>query len=193
MGAPNAPLDLSAIITALAVFLFVDLILRQVVDKMSLTSQYKVDSLVNAIRPSLQILEKAIADKKIEDKDKTILISLINKIKPMPLKSMLELAKEIPIGEIDGSEKIRELYEQLVKLKKSSIRYVSTYMLGFGSLETAGPISTLIALLSVIACWGWIPTAILVFYGVISWWVVAIFVVLAVIAVIYEFHIRKEL
>jgi hypothetical protein len=190
MGALSAPLDLSAIITAVVVFLFVDLILRQVIDKISLTSQYKVDSLVNAIRPSLQILEKAIADKKIEEKDKTDLIVLINKIKPIPLKSILTLAEEIPTGEIDDNEKIQQLHNQLTELKKSSIRYVSTYMSSFGSLETAGPISTLIALLSVIACWGWIPATILAFYGVIYWWVVAPFVAFAVI---YEFYIRKEL
>jgi hypothetical protein len=190
MEAPSAPLNLSTIITAVVVFLFVDLILRQVLDKMSLTSQYKVDSLVNAIRPVLQILEKAIADKKIEEKDKTDLISLINKIKPMPLKSILTLAEEIPTGEIDDDKKIRNLHEELVKLKKSSVRFVSTYMMGFGSLETAGPISALIGLLSVCVCWGWIPSIILAFYGVISWWVVATFVVLAVI---YEFYIRKEL
>lgn len=190
MEASSAPLNSNVIITAVAVFLFIDLFLRQVVDKMSLTSQYKVDSLVNAIRPALQILEKAIADKKIEEKEKMELISLINKIKPMPLKSILKLAKEISTGEIDDDKKILELQDQLVKLKESSIRYVSTYMLGFESLETAGPISALIALLSVSFCWGWIPTAILAFCGVISWWW---FVICALLAVIYEFRIRKGL
>jgi len=191
MGAPSEPLNSSAIITAVAVFLFVDLFLRQVVDKMSLTSQYKVDSLVNAIRPALQILEKAIADKKIDEKEKMELILLINKIKPMPLKSILELTKEIPIGEINDNEKIHQLHKQLIELKKSSMRYVSTYMLGFERLETAGPISALIALLSVSLCWGWIPTAILAFYGVISWWW---FVGCVVSAAIYEFcYIRKGL
>ena len=190
MGALSAPLNSNAIITAVAVFLFVDLFLRQVVNKMSLTFQYKVDSLVNAIRPSLQILEKAIVDKKINEKEKIELISLIIKIKPIPLKSILGLAKEIPIGEIDGNEKIREFHEQLVKLKNSSIRYVSTYMLGFERLETAGPISTVIALMSISACWGWIPSAILAFFGVISWWW---FVICVVSAAIYEFYIRKGL
>jgi hypothetical protein len=191
MIAPSAPLDSNAIITAVIIFFFSDIFLRQVVDKMSLTSQFKVDSLVNAIRPSLQILEKAIADKKIEEKEKAELISLINKIKPMPLKSILELAKEIPIGEIDGNEKIQQLHDQLIELKKSYIRYVYTYMLGFERLETAGPISALIALLSVSFCWGWIPTAILAFMGVISWWW---FVGCVVSAAIYEFcYIRKGL
>jgi hypothetical protein len=190
MEASNAPLNLNVIITAVAVFLFIDLFLRQVVDKMSLTSQYKVDSLVNAIRPSLQILEKAIANKKIEEKEKTELISLINKIKPMPLKAILKLANEIPIGEIDGNEKIQQLNYQLIELKKSSIRYVSSYMLGFERLETAGPISSFIALFSVSICWGWIPTAILAFCGMISWrW----FVIFIVSAIIYEFYIRKGL
>ena len=189
MEASNAPLDFKVIIAAVAVFLFIDLFLKQVVDKMSLTSQYKVDSLVNAIKPALQILEKAIADKEIDEKAKTELISLINKIKPMPLKSILDLVKEIPTGNIDGNEKIQQLYNQLIESKHSSIRYVYTYMLGFERLETAGPISTLIALLFVSLYWGWIPTAILAFCGVISWWWFAFFVGMAIL---YEFYIRKD-
>lgn len=180
------------ILNAVIVFLVIDLILRQALNRLDVTARLRIDSLSGSIRPCMRKLNRIFLSKTATREDLEQIVEYIDSIKPLPPVKIKEIADKI-VQHTSYQAAYIHLDQLAIMLNKHFISekiFVSYYSGLFSSMRLPMGISVLLAVAYYSIPLLIIPVIFYYSHGVLSVWYVVAFML---ISVFYEVAMRIKI